>query len=183
MYLCQWYHTNPRHKFDEYIQFRPTIQSIFPGREIPSWFNNQHMGSLISIDGSAQVQHDNNWIGIACCAISMARHGKGKFQNSILAIRFPVVLDGELVTDESEYLLLFYFSRRHFEGFCGILGYPSDLKWEFEVSHKQGLHFEVKRYGYRWVYQQDLELSNLTKMQSGNSLARKRKFLAIEENK
>ncbi|WVZ04465.1 hypothetical protein V8G54_025271, partial [Vigna mungo] len=50
--------------------FRPSVESIIPGSEIPMWFNNQ----LVSIDNSiiidaSPVMHDNNWVGVVCCAI------------------------------------------------------------------------------------------------------------------
>ncbi|KAL5147229.1 Disease resistance-like protein DSC1 [Glycine soja] len=97
----------------QYKKFDYPLMNVTLGNEIPRWFNNQHLGSLISIDASP-IMDDNNWIDIACCAIFVANLGS--------------------------------------------------MKQEFKIiSYKPG--FDVE----------DLELSNLTMMHSGNLLAQKRK--------
>ncbi|XP_061357607.1 disease resistance protein RPP2B-like [Gastrolobium bilobum] len=49
------------------------IDIVIPGSEIPKWFNNQSVGSSIRID-PFPIMHQNNWIGIACCAVFVSRY-------------------------------------------------------------------------------------------------------------
>ncbi|CAJ1978710.1 unnamed protein product [Sphenostylis stenocarpa] len=126
-------------------------------------------------------------------------------------IIIPVDVRRDLVMDESDHMWLFYFSRQEFINACNnrnILGYLKlkikiggledfrDLLVnsvnkkekiypvkEFWQTDKKFFRGEVKKYGYSWVSEQDLELSNATMMYGGNLTTRKRKFLAMEENK
>ncbi|RDY05075.1 hypothetical protein CR513_11126, partial [Mucuna pruriens] len=173
------------HLDDPLMEFS-LIQSVTPGSEIPRWFNNQYVStaSLIIID-SYPVMHDQNWIGVACCAVIAVSN------KTVLAMDFSKLIpfcfnipvnfhgDPEVVSDESDHMWLFFLSRRRlirrpFQ--CGT-AYLGSLHVEYnKTSKRPGFHVEVKKYGYRWLYKHDLELPN------GNLLTRKRKILAIEQN-
>uniref|UniRef100_A0A368UL68 TIR domain-containing protein n=1 Tax=Glycine max TaxID=3847 RepID=A0A368UL68_SOYBN len=188
----------------------PLFSSIIPGSEIPRWFKKEHVGTgnVINIDRSHFTQHYKNRIGIALGVIFVV-HKERRMpppdmeQPSILSItcgpsippqqregvredlhipvhyrehlHIPVLFREDLVTEESDHVGLFFFKRPYFD----------ELKVEsrFRDLHDEDLYVEVKKYWYRWVYKQDLELLNLTTMHSKNSSPGKRKYLAIEENK
>ena len=164
----------------------------------------QHVGSNVINTGRFNItQNDENWIGLALNVIFMV-HKERRMpppdmeQRSILSITcgpsippeqrkkerpslyIPVLFREDLVTDESDHLWLFYYTRSRFD-----VSNFDQLKVESRFSdlHDQDLDVEVKKYGYRWVYKHELELSNLTAMHSKNLSSRKRKFLAIEETK
>jgi len=61
-----WY----KAKFLTSTLFRQSVKNIIPRSEIPMWFNNQlvSMDNSIIIDASPLI-HDNNWVGVLCCAI------------------------------------------------------------------------------------------------------------------
>ncbi|KAH1247725.1 TMV resistance protein N [Glycine max] len=154
----------------------PLISSIIPGSEMPRWFDEQHlgMGNVINIDRSHFMQLDDNWIGIACCVIFVV-HKERRMpppdmeQRSILSITCGYSIppqqreEEHLVTDESDHLWLFYYTRSRFDA-----SNFDELKVEcrFRDLHDQDLDVEVKKYGYRWVHKHDLELSNSTTMHS-----------------
>uniref|UniRef100_A0A0R0JTI7 Uncharacterized protein n=1 Tax=Glycine max TaxID=3847 RepID=A0A0R0JTI7_SOYBN len=58
MQLCQVLYSHPLY----------VVRSVTPGSEIRRWFNNEHDGNCVSLDASP-VMHDDNWIGVAFCAI------------------------------------------------------------------------------------------------------------------
>ncbi|KAK7405140.1 hypothetical protein VNO78_06338 [Psophocarpus tetragonolobus] len=157
------------------------FSSIIPGSEIPRWFNNQHVGNLVSIDASP-VMNDNNWIGIAFCAIfSVPREtvlATGPSNAKVVFRDFgdiPVDFygDPELVSDESYHMWQFFVNRRKFSQQCGLSSFLKahlgSLKRKCRRGQEPGFHSDVKKYGYRWVYKHDLE-----------SNPRKRKFFAVE---
>ncbi|RDX86044.1 hypothetical protein CR513_32676, partial [Mucuna pruriens] len=125
----------------------PSIRSIIPGSEIPRWLNNQHVGScdFITIDTSAP---NNDCIGLVCCAVFSAPYGRRTY------LRKGHLED--LVMDKSDHLLLFYFTPTH-----PTLSQVTPLKMEIAIENEEGFYFKVKKYGYRWVCKQDLELSDL----------------------
>ena len=177
------------------------IEVVIPGTKIPRWFNKQNVGSSISLDPFSPIMDDNNWIGIACCATFVAhddptnlvegewrgcigchfqKEGRWRFCHLV-----SIHLRKDLVTLESDHMLVKFFSRKEFidryvselqEGACDLDG----IELAIGISQPQGLHLEVKSCGYRWVFKEDLDQLNPTMMQSGNSSVRKRKFLAID---
>ncbi|KAL3016967.1 hypothetical protein AAZX31_06G246300 [Glycine max] len=173
----------------------PFISSIIPGSKIPRWFDEQHlgMGNVIKIEHASDhfMQHHNNWIGIACSVIFVPhkertmRHPESFTDESDERPCFyiPLLFRKDLVTDESDHMMLFYYTRESFT-FLTSFEHRDELKVVCASSDPdQYFDVEVKKYGYRRVYRHDLELSNLTTMHRKNLLPRKRKFLAIEENK
>ncbi|XP_022633771.1 disease resistance protein TAO1-like [Vigna radiata var. radiata] len=125
------------------LPFLKSLGSSTHGYEIPKWFNNEFvsMDDSIIIDASPFV-HDNNWVGVVCCAIlSQTRYlGKYKLGN----------------------MCLFYYSRQQFCHEQRIfrdklntrdLSLTRDLVRIFDVQFPK---FKVKKYGYRWVSVQDL---------------------------
>ncbi|KAG5033002.1 hypothetical protein JHK85_016984 [Glycine max] len=165
----------------------PLISSIIPGSEIPSWFDEQHlgMGNVINIDISHFMQLDKYWIGIALSVIFVVHKERRmpppdmeQRKKERPSLYIPVLFREDLVTDESDHLWLFYYPRSHFDvsnfDELKVVCRPRDLDY-------QDLDVEVKKYGYCWVYEHDLDLSNLTTMRNKNSSPRKRKYFTIEE--
>ena len=72
------------------------------------------------------------------------------------SLYIPVLFREDLVTDESDHLWLFYYPRSDFD-----VSNFDDLKVEsrFRDLYDQDLDVEVKKYAYRWVYEQDFEPS------------------------
>ncbi|RDX66495.1 TMV resistance protein N, partial [Mucuna pruriens] len=159
------------------------VSSIIPGSEIPRWFNNQHVG-IHSL--SSPVMPDHGCLAVLACVVIETRYGKGtvsamyppKSKERYDGIEIPAVLAKNLVTIISDHMWLVYLSPYAFAG-----QWSSHL--QRRINRMVGAVFdvkvEVKKYGYRFIYKEDLELSNLT-MDSGNSSACKDKFLALEEN-
>ncbi|KAG5046932.1 hypothetical protein JHK86_016338 [Glycine max] len=120
------------------------------GNEIPRWFNNQHLGSLISIDASP-IMDDNNWIDIACCAIFVVRY------ETVLAMgpsktkeRYPFKFLWRSRTSfrESDHMWLLFLSERLlFIEECHLQANLGSMKQEFKIiSYKPGFDVEVKKY-------------------------------------
>ena len=151
------------------------------------------MGNVIKIEHASDhfMQHHNNWIGIVCSAIFVPhkertmRHPES-FTDELderPCFYIPLLFRKDLVTDESDHMMLFYYTRESFT-FLTSFEHRDELKVVCASSDPdQYFDVEVKKYGYRRVYRHDLELSNLTTMHRKNLLPRKCKFLAIEENK
>ena len=163
--------------------------------------------------GSSAIMHDNNWIGVACCVAFSTRDDPNNLRNEwepaqlvcgfvgerwwVFSIPIPVLLRKDLVTVESDHLWLLYLTKAVVVECTGILEsieHKPDrtLYLETCIDHPQGLHIEVKRCGFRWVFTQDLEQLNATMMRSGssnsiqidddlNSSAKKRKFMTIDD--
>lgn len=138
--------------------------------------------------------HDfnNNIIGCVCCVVfSMEprRPPTRRKSQTYMVLYFsdihgdertkcetyiPVNLSESLITVKSNHVWLTYF--------------PLESSWDVlnetlfvEIAcFEDYLGIEVKNCGYRWIYKQDLQELNY-KMNHGNSLAGKRKFLAIED--
>ncbi|KAL2327872.1 hypothetical protein Fmac_021299 [Flemingia macrophylla] len=135
---------------------------VTPESEIPSWFNNQYLGKFIWIDTSSVVDY-NNCIGIASCVIFTTRH-------------FTPL-------DVAEHMCVFFNKLRVQSNDCSrglSITYHAEVIANLRYVLKSAV--EVKKYGYRWVYREDLELSNLTTMYNRDLLSKKRKFLEIEQN-
>ncbi|CAJ1978715.1 unnamed protein product [Sphenostylis stenocarpa] len=180
------------------------VGSIVPGSDIPRWFNNNHVSkdNSIIIDASP-VTDDNYWIGVVCCVIFQMRDITSQSETSSWSgYDIPVNFTSDL--DESDHKWLFYLTQqdfinqRYFEGMPNIDGLKLKIKindiksfshdcvvsGEEDPWYEKFCLVEVKKYGYRWVSEQeDLELSNSTVMHGGNLITHKRKFLAMEENK
>ena len=126
--------------------------------------------------------HDDNWIGVAFCAIFVVPH-ETLSAMSFSETEYPFHLFGdirvdlygdldlELVLDKSDHMWLFFVNRHDFiadfhldDKYLGRLLLKCDEGIGFKESYA-----EVKKYGYRWVYKGDIE-------------QRKRKFGEIEEN-
>ncbi|WVZ02557.1 hypothetical protein V8G54_023363 [Vigna mungo] len=141
----------------ECLSFSSSLRSIIPGSEIPMWFDNElvSMDNSIIIDVSPFV-HDNNWVGVVCCAI---------LSEDLYRTRILDDLRRDLSVEHSDHMCLFYYSRQQFcheEGiFRGKLN-THDLSLTFRLhdviilcanmkDRDQGFYeFEVKKYGYRF---------------------------------
>ncbi|KAL3017062.1 hypothetical protein AAZX31_06G251100 [Glycine max] len=125
----------------------PLISSIIPGSEMPRWFDEQHlgMGNVINIERSHFMQLDDNWIGIACCVIFVVHKERRMLPPDMEqrkkehpSLYIPVLFREDLVTDESDHLWLFYYTRSH-----------------FDVSNFDQLKVECR---FRDLYDQDLDV-------------------------
>jgi hypothetical protein len=175
------------------------IDIVIPKTQIPMWFNNQNVGSSISIDPSP-IMHDN-LIGVACCLTFVAHDGPtnlsetSQYQDTSTNLgagwspyigfgfkskqhgRFPIVpihLGKDLVTVDLDHLLLIFFTREEFIDYYMSyitkgLHEISGIELTAVVEQPLGLHLEVKNCGYHWIFKEDLELLNPHMMYSENS--------------
>ncbi|XP_013453138.2 disease resistance protein RUN1 isoform X1 [Medicago truncatula] len=177
--------------FSWMIQFilanpQSTSQIVIPGSEIPSWINNQCVGDSIQIDLSPAMHDNNNQSHyFVCCAVftmvpQLSANMLLIFDNSSI-MWIPISINRDLVTTESSHLWIAYIPRD---------SYPENgnMYFKMEISiikllgieESEGLGFEVKSCGYRWVCKQDLRKLNFTMMNHENSFAQKCKIMAIE---
>ncbi|RHN52965.1 putative winged helix-turn-helix DNA-binding domain, toll-like receptor [Medicago truncatula] len=158
------------------------IHIVTPGSEIPSWINNQSVGSSIPIDRSP-IMHDNNnnIIGFVCCAVFSVAPNQEILPwiadiklviDSLSSFSVPVILKRYLITTKSSHLWIIYLSRESYDKFEKISCY---------IVGGEDLGMEVNSCGYRWVCKQDLQEFNLTMMNHKISLAPKCKIMAIEQ--
>jgi len=182
--MIQFIRMNPHSFLDSF----DVIHIITPGSEIPSWFKNQSKGDSIRIDPSPIIHdNNNNIIGFVCCAVfSIAPHHPSRYL-SYITLEFveihgkrncttsiPVILIESLFTVESNHIWLAYFPL---ESFWNV----RNETMRVAASTSDGLVIKVKNFGYHWVYKHDLQELNLTMMNHRNTLAGKRKSLAIED--
>ncbi|XP_061350529.1 disease resistance protein Roq1-like [Gastrolobium bilobum] len=174
------------------------IDIVFPGSEIPRWFNNQNVGNSISVDLSP-IMHDDDWIGIACCAVFVAscdpitlRCGHGVtfqigfyYKSDWSFFDSHVHMQGELLTVESDHIWLFYFPWEISSGIMSLAASQKSDNHDFEdikmiVSFRDGagVHLEVKNCGYHWVFKKDFE--QFKKMHRGDPMSQKREILEID---
>ncbi|CAJ1978734.1 unnamed protein product [Sphenostylis stenocarpa] len=127
----------------------PLISTIIPGSEIPRWFRNQHvgMGSLITID-SLLLENCAGNCNVGCCVVFPACSSRERIlwmdpqksaSNGYFVLEIPLDIDEDLVTDNSDHMLLFY-----------VLAPMEGSKLEIDVKDRQGFGVQVKRYGYSW---------------------------------
>ncbi|XP_052726574.1 disease resistance protein Roq1 isoform X2 [Vigna angularis] len=141
-------------------------ESIIPGSQIPSLFNNEFVNvdieyldkENVTVD-PPPVPHDNNFIGVLCCVIFRLDHK----QNPMNFRRDHMWLHYENVSIHIHpyppFLLRSIISLLGYKGFVTV---------------------DVKKVQYRWVNEQDL--INLKMTHCANLTARKRKISVIEEN-
>jgi len=157
----------------------PIFSSVIPGSEIPTLFNHQ--------DEDCSLGHD--YAAAVFCVVFRARcesgtvapmcppRAKGKLNGSK---NIPMVLGDDLAIMDnfSDYMWIAFLDRYKFIQYKNSL-----LQEEIEDLLGNDVDIDVKKYGYRMIYDLDQELSNLTIMFAGNSSALKKELLAIEENK
>ncbi|KAG2376900.1 TMV resistance protein [Vigna angularis] len=140
----------------------PDVESIIPGSEIPQWFNNQFRSRLNLIEiKSSSVENDNDWIGVVCCVIfgrgneMEMRYPRPYYPRPDNPIKKPPLdLRRDPTMELSDHMWLFYFSRKQFIEQRDWLG----LRFSIPEMKKFRYAVYVKKYGYRWVYEQDLIL-------------------------
>ncbi|CAK8576913.1 unnamed protein product [Lathyrus sativus] len=148
---------------------------VIPGSEIPSWFNNQSVGNLIPVSPFMQDK-GNNVVGILFCTVfSLDPYPPTVFPldpypptiiitspewvHITLHAPFrtskylPVIPDRELFTVKLNHIWLIYFPWE-----------PSYNDPDKGFLVDGSLHVVVKKCGYRWVYEQDLQEFNSTTM-------------------
>ncbi|XP_047181300.1 disease resistance protein TAO1-like [Vigna umbellata] len=146
----------------------PFPESIIPGSQIPSLFNNEFVNvdieyldkENITVD-PPPIPHDNNFIGVLCCLIF-------RLDNEQIPMDF-----------RRDHMWLHYEKVSVDER--GIK--PFSLCWTSIISlldYDDFVTADVKKFQYRWVNEQDL--INLKMMHCANLTARKRKISVIEEN-
>jgi len=119
--------------------------------------------------------HDNNCIGVMCCAIfhmGNEREMSGNISTDHKHRIPPVNLRTDLVIDQSDHMWLFYLSRRDFHAqsyYCRwYKSYNGVISVKFKkliidngqicTRRNQYVKVYAKKYGYRWVYKQDRQL-------------------------
>ncbi|KAL5147559.1 TMV resistance protein N [Glycine soja] len=140
---------------------------VSPGSEIRRWFNNENEGNCVSLDASP-VMHDDNWIGVAFCAIFVVPHetlSAMSFSETEpswplfgdIPVDFYGDVDLELVLDKSDHMWLFFVDRYDSIHKLHLKDkYLGRLVSRYDSVLKES-YAEVKKYGYRWVYKGDIE--------------------------
>jgi hypothetical protein len=181
----------------QFIQANPTylyrFQIVIPGSEIPSWINNQRMGSSILIDFCPAMQdNNNNIIGFVCCAVfTIAPYPEWFSESDTIQLFFrpialnevlpsmdsPLTLDRDLLTTKSSHLWIIYFPRQFYRDIGKIHFHIFE---DGKFIWGEGLCTKVKSCGYHWVCKQELQEFNLM-MNHEKSVAQKCKIMAIED--
>ncbi|KAL5055110.1 hypothetical protein RYX36_035792 [Vicia faba] len=153
------------------------IAFVVPGSEIPSWCNNQSEGDSISIDLSPIISgNDNNFIGIAFCAIfsvaplhpTMTTYAQRpgidiQIFNSVTCKTWystiPVILERDLIEIKSDHMCLIYYSLEAIiyimKYFDETLSYLDHFKLHVEIMDNEDTDLKVQKCGYDWIYKQD----------------------------
>ncbi|RDX73276.1 TMV resistance protein N, partial [Mucuna pruriens] len=158
---------------------------VIPGNQIPRWFNNRSVDTTISLDPSRIMHDNNNWIGIACSVVFVIyddpTSSNRKLKPSIRigfrrrskssSLRIPILLDRDLVTVGLHHLWLLYLSKEELFSYFKIekmLDLYSTIM-QTEVGNPEGSKLEVCSCGYEWVFKEDLDNLNPTRMRRGYS--------------
>ncbi|CAK8577205.1 unnamed protein product [Lathyrus sativus] len=164
------------------------IGIVIPGSEIPAWFKDQSVGSSIRVSPFMQDK-GNNVVGFLCCTVfSLVPYPPKvtRFPEWIESVHMklhaplrtttylPIIANEDVVTVKSNHIWLIYFpwkssSRAVYDHF------------RVGIVRNRSLDVEVKKCGYRWVYEQDLQEFNSTTIHPEKMLALKRKFWEIED--
>jgi len=101
---------------------------------------------------------------------------KGRYNGS----KIRMVLDDDLAIKDnySDYMWIVFLDEYEFSQYQ-----DSPLYDEIVALVGNDFDIDVKKCGYRLIYDLDLELSNLAMMHGGNLSALKNEHLAIEKNK
>lgn len=92
-------------------------------------------------------------------------------------VYIQVILDRNHITVESNHIWLTYFND-----FPYLVQSPRPEYFRVKAvaQSDESLRVEVKSFGCRWLFEQDLELFDLSLL--GSTMSRKRKFLEIEDS-
>ncbi|XP_030937948.1 TMV resistance protein N-like isoform X2 [Quercus lobata] len=163
---------------------------VIPGSEIPTWFSHQSVGNIVK----AQVTHpnknlqsvlSNKWIGLAVCTelscpnIYLSNNGHfltcRVFINNYEGSSFYVAISTRLVQIKSSHLWMSYrpsqmftknnravLSRINENGFIKM---EVKFSFQYDFSHCR----EIKKCGFRLVYEKDLEDIREMMAQSSNN--------------
>ena len=160
-------------------EYTPCINIVIPGTQICSWFNHQSMGDSLRIELNV---HDSNWIGLAFCAAFVTHCDRPcscgahcfpsscgthvmcdiKDGNGMLPLPSPVlaeIVETGGATAELDHLCLVYFTRQKFIYDEDIIKRTLDFKLKL-FSNGGCFRLEVKNYGMRLIFKQDLEELN-----------------------
>ncbi|XP_021821338.1 TMV resistance protein N-like isoform X2 [Prunus avium] len=145
----------------------PDNRFVWPGSEIPEWFDNRRVGDSIIVELPLPPQTCSDWVGIALCVV---------FEDSNKYLKDPpyafllincsqgsynVFKVGQL---ESQHLWVFYLPRndRWFRGASS--SHRFSFEWVYLLTRSETelkTSFSViKKCGARLVYQRDLEEFN-----------------------
>lgn len=176
---------------------------IIPGTQIPKWFNKQNSSSSISMD-PFPVMDDPNLIGVACCVLFVTHDdpsnlgdrwhpcdcpsfGYGVRNKQLECETYftvPILFKKDLVTVEFHHLLVMFFTQ---DLFIPLVSECSNEMQDLDTMEfapliypPPGLHLEVNNWGYRWIFEEDLQQFKSNVMFSGNSSSRKRRRLTSD---
>ncbi|CAJ2634070.1 unnamed protein product [Trifolium pratense] len=156
------------------------IDIVIPRMQIPIWFNKQNVGSSISmgpLPNFFKKMDDKNFIGVSfACCITLVAHDDPTslgYQMSSIGIGFGIKVNESLWSNYNIYihhgkdlvtalnlphLCLIFITRKQLTYLTRRL--HDIIELEVSVYSPDGLHFEVKNCGYRWIFQEDLEQLN-----------------------
>lgn len=158
--------------FSSWVPLVP-IQIVIPGGEIPRWFSEQNVGNSIRVD-SSPVMRNQNWIGLACCFTFVTHKDPTNLNDPIYSLFYwlkherdsyeiPIHFRKDLVTVEFDHMVLLYFTRER------LINSNQLVEFVSIDTHPQELHVEVKKCGYKWVYEEDLDQLIHSMEHNGNS--------------
>nr|POE60187.1 hypothetical protein CFP56_25387 [Quercus suber] len=144
-------------KLRHHIQFKGhqlVDYIIIPGSEIPKWFRHQSVGTSVNL----QVPSSDKLKGVAVCALFVLRqHHPPHSAHVTSGEQFGKI--------ESYHLHLGYFPYESFnpklkENWSQV---DANGLGQIEIGVKtEGPGLEVTKFGFRWVYEQDIEDLNQT---------------------
>jgi len=168
------------------------MEIVIPGNEIPKWFNNQKPSTSISMDPS-DVIDDPNWIGVAFCVLFVTHEdpmnlddnpfGHSTIEyivNDFYVSGVPIYFEKDLVTVELDHLWIMFHSGEEFIDYLDTKHDLHQIEFETVICNPKGLRVVVKNYGYRWVFEEDLQQLNSNMFFIENSSSRKRKLLTSD---
>ena len=169
---------------------------VIPGSEIPSWFSHQSMGTTVNarvthLNKNVNIQVPsclcNKWIGLAGCAVFSGPNLRPNNHDSsgCLFLIWDILVNNRkgawlaelfsntFVQIKSDHLWLFYLPPRIFnENERAVLSQIDEndfIQMEIRFTSPLNQCLEVKKCGFRLVYEQDIEDIREMMAQSSNS--------------
>ncbi|CAL8173621.1 unnamed protein product [Prunus armeniaca] len=134
---------------------------VWPGSEIPDWFDNRSVGHSIIVEPPLPPQTWSDWVGIALCVVF---EDSNKYLENPAYALLHVVSQGwhkkiEVGCVESQHLWVFYLPRND-RWLKDASSHRFSITGSYSirpVNERFKISSIVKKYGARLVYQRDLE--------------------------